>query len=89
MSHLNGFPHITVYTHIPAVNSDKKSPVDCVHQHIKVIDHSESILVTLYWCLPVNELVSSDIKIKDCSKKDNVVFSFSRSHKCGRLITFC
>ena len=52
-----------------------------------MIDHSDSILVTLYWYLSMNELVSSDIKVKDCSKSVNR--AFSQSHICGRFVKFC
>ena len=60
-----------------------------MHQHIKVIHHSENILVTFDWHSSMNELMSSDIKVRDCSKSVNHVFSFSQSHKCGRFVTFC
>jgi len=52
-----------------------------------VIYYSENILVTLDWFPSMNDLVSSDMKINQCSM--SVSHQFSRSHKCGRLITFC
>ena len=60
-----------------------------MHQYIKVIHHSENILVTFDWYPSMNELVSLDIKVYDCSKSVNHVFSFSQSHKCGRFVMFC
>ena len=54
-----------------------------------MIHHSENILVTFDWYPSMNELVSADIKVKDCSKSVNRVFSFTQSHICDRFVTFC
>ena len=54
-----------------------------------MIHLSENILVTLDWFQSMNELGSSVMKINYCSECQSQVFSFSQSHKCGRLIMFC
>ena len=57
-----------------------------MHEHIKVIRHSEIILVTLDWFQSMNELLSLDMKINDCSMSVNHKFFLFLKVKCSRLI---
>ena len=59
-----------------------------MHEHIKVIRHSEIILVTLDWFQSMNELLSLDMKINYCSMSVNHKFFLFIKVKCSCLIIF-